>query len=65
MTTVQIHIPEIPHGHGLSFKNGIADGLLDSEEHAQTTHETNRASYQRGVEVGAALKRAIAPLVKA
>jgi hypothetical protein len=65
MKTIHLQIPEIPHGHGLSFKKGIADGLLDSGEHAQTTHETNRASYQRGKEVGAALKSAIAPLVKA
>ena len=24
MTTIQINIPEIPHGHGLSFKKGVA-----------------------------------------
>jgi hypothetical protein len=64
MTKVQIAIPPIPHGHGLSFKKGVADGLLDSEVHAETCHETNRASYRRGVEVGVALRSEIAPLVK-
>ena len=65
MTTIQINIPEIPHGHGLSFKKGVADGLLDNRDHQETPHETHAASYQRGIEVGAELKREIAKLVKA
>lgn len=65
MTTIEIEIPEIPHGHGLSFKKGIADALLDCRDHEQTPHETHAASYQRGLDVGAELKGAIARLVKA
>ncbi len=65
MTTVTLEVPEIPHGHGLSFKKGVADGLLDCREHESTPHETHSASYQRGHEVGAELKREIAKLVKA
>ena len=65
MTTIQIEIPEIPHGHGLSFKKGLADGLLDCRDHEATPHETHWASYKRGLEVGAELKREIAKLVKA
>ena len=64
MTNIQISIPPIPHGHGLSFKKGVADGLLDSEAYIESCHETNRASYRRGVEVGVALKAEIAQLVK-
>ena len=65
MTTIQIEIPEIPHGHGLSIKKGLADGLLDCRDHEATPHETHSASYKRGLEVGAELKREIAKLVKA
>lgn len=65
MTAVTIEIPEIPHGHGLSFKMGVADGLLDCRNHEATPHETHSASYQRGIEVGFELKREIAKLVKA
>ena len=65
MSTINLAIPDIPHGHGLSFKKGIADGLLDCRDHEQTPHKTHAASYQRGVEVGAELKCQIAKLVKA
>lgn len=65
MTTIlQIEIPEIPEGHGLSFKRGVADGLLDCREHEQEPHKTHSASYQRGFAVGVELKRKIAALVK-
>ena len=65
MATIQIEIPEIPHGHGMSFKSGVADGLLECREHEQTPHETHSASYERGLAVGAELRREIARLVKA
>ncbi len=65
MTIIQLNIPEIPHGHGLSFKKGIADGLLDCRDHEATPHETHSASYERGIEVGAELKHEIAKFVKA
>ena len=65
MATVQIEIPEIPHGHGLSFKKGVADGLLDTRSHESEPHETHSASYERGITVGADLKEKIALHVKA
>jgi hypothetical protein len=43
MTIIQIEIPEIPHGHGLSFKKGIADGLLDCSANEK---KTSRHSLQ-------------------
>jgi len=64
MGTITLEIPDIPHGHGLSFKRGVADGLLDSNAHKDVPHATNAASYGRGVDVGKALKAEIAPLVK-
>lgn len=64
MTNIQISIPPIPHGHGLSFEKGVADGLLGSEAYAETCHETHGASYRRGVGVGVALRSEIASLVK-
>lgn len=65
MATVQIDIPEIPHGHGLSFKKGVADGLLGTRSHENEPHETHSASYERGLAVGANLKKGIAAKVKA
>ncbi|WP_217992623.1 hypothetical protein [Polaromonas sp. AET17H-212] len=65
MTTIQAEIPEIPHGHGLSFKKGVADGLLECRNHEGAHHETHAASYQRGLAVGAELMREIARVVKA
>lgn len=64
MTSVTIEVPEIPRGHGLSFKKGVADGLLDCREHEASVHPTHLASYQRGVAVGVELKSKIARLVK-
>lgn len=65
MATIQIDIPEIPYGHGLSFKKGVADGLLDTHTHEGEPHETHSASYERGLAVGADLKEKIAGHVKA
>jgi hypothetical protein len=64
MATISVDIEEIPHGHGLSFKRGVSDGLLDSNEHDHEVHETNKASYRRGIEAGKKLKEDIAKLVK-
>ena len=65
MKKIEITIPDIPHGHGLSFKKGLADGLLEIEEHGSAYHETHAASYRRGYEVGEALKQEVAGQVKA
>lgn len=61
----KIAIPEIPHGHGLSFKKGVADGLLEKQEHKDTCHQTHLASYQSGYEIGETLRREIAKKVRA
>ena len=65
MDKIEIAIPNIPHGHGLSFKKGVADGILDSKDNESTCHETHKASYLRGYEVGKELKEKIAKKVKA
>jgi len=46
----------IPHGHGLSHKKGISDGLLERNDYAESIHETHRASYLRGVDEGRILR---------
>jgi hypothetical protein len=61
---VPLAIPKIPHGHGLSFKKGLAEGLLGSNEHLDGIHETHTASYHRGHAVGFLLRGDIAKLVK-
>lgn len=38
MAIIETEIPDIRHGHGLSFKRGLADGLLDSSEHQNLPH---------------------------
>ena len=65
MEKIEITIPDIPHGHGLSFKKGLADGLLENEDHKSTCHETHTASYCCGHDVGEALKKEVAKQVKA
>lgn len=69
MSRIELEIPEIPHGHGLSFKKGLADGLLGCRAHDEDPqtkpHKTHSASYERGILVGQQLKQDIAKLVKA
>lgn len=60
---IDLNIPDIPHGHGLSFKKGIADGLLEEDTNEGNYHETHGASYNRGKEVGENLRNLLAPLV--
>jgi hypothetical protein len=62
---MNIEIPKIPHGHGLSFKKGLSDALLETKEHQESCHETHLASYRSGYEIGESLKTAIAKKVKA
>ena len=63
MKTIEIAVPDIPHGHGLSFKKGLADGLLETQAHENTFHEPHAGSYRRGLEIGVALKEEIAKQV--
>lgn len=55
MSKVEIDIPVIPHGHGMSFKRGVADGILGASVHKQECHETHIASYQKGLQIGKSL----------
>lgn len=55
---------DIPHGHGLSFKKGVSDGLLDCSDYANNLPDGHNGSYARGVEEGIALRRAIALRVR-
>ena len=64
MPTITLPIEEIPHGHGLSTKRGIADGLLEETRGQGDVPNGHDASYQRGVEIGKELKRQIADLVR-
>lgn len=61
---LSIPIGDIPHGHGLSFKRGVADGLLDSNTHESEPHPTHSATYERGKIFGIQLKAEIAKHVK-
>lgn len=65
MPNIDIEIPEIPHGHGLSFKKGVADALLECQVHESECHPTHATSYKRGQETGSKLKEVIASHVKA
>ncbi len=65
MSNIEIQIEDIPHGHGLSFKRGVADGLLDFNSHQSQPHDTHAASYERGKSFGIQLKAEIAKRVKA
>ena len=55
---------DIPHGHGLSHKRGVSDGLLGKTAFEGEVHETHRASYRRGLQEGEALQQEIASRVK-
>jgi len=58
------NIAEIPHGHGLSFKKGIADGLLETKAHESGCPKTHLASYHKGLEFGEFLKKEVSVKVK-
>jgi len=60
MSREEIEIPEIPHGHGLSFKRGVADGLLESNQYEDEIHDTHSASYKKGQDVGKRMKQIVA-----
>lgn len=57
---LEVAIPDLPHGHGMSFKRGLADGLLRSTEFKAKTPITHLASYRLGHELGVQLKNEIA-----
>ena len=62
---MNIEISEIPHGHGLSFKKGVADALLETKDNESSCPKTHLASYHRGYEAGKTLRNIIAQKVSA
>lgn len=64
MPKITLSVEEIPHGHGLSTKHGIADGLLEETKYEGKVPNGHDASYQRGVEIGKKLMQQVASLVK-
>lgn len=61
---IKLEVSDIPHGHGLSFKRGVSDGLLEHNLFQNDIHSTNLHSYKRGLAVGQELKKQIANKVK-
>lgn len=55
---------DIPHGHGLSYKKGICDGLMGETKYSNLIHETHRLTYNKGVEEGKNIKESISSRVK-
>lgn len=59
----QANIPELPHGHGGSFKKGIVDGLMGNPEPSKVPNGHD-CSYRKGLEYGQSLQAAVAEAVK-
>lgn len=55
---------DIPHGHGLSHKKGLSDGLLDETRFADGLPNGHDASYRRGFEEGSTLRDTIARRIR-
>ena len=59
---------DIPHGHGLSFKKGVADALLSEcrgyRSHKHKLPNGHSASYRRGYGEGVKLKKVISKRVR-
>ena len=55
---------DIPHGHGLSYKRGISDGIRGERRYEGEVHETHLASYQRGVEEGEVIRKSVGDRVR-
>lgn len=64
MSISEITTQDIPHGHGLSFKRGLADGLLNAKTHEDACPKTHRATYRKGLEEGKALVEQVALRVR-
>lgn len=57
-------IKELPHGHGLSFKKGVSDGLLDEKIYESKLPNGHENSYKLGVRYGAELQEKVKQKVK-
>jgi hypothetical protein len=63
---IELNVPnELPHGHGASFKKGIADAILESARteliHTPEGHEESR---KKGMAVGEEIVKFVSALVK-
>ena len=60
-----LDIPDISHGHGLSFKKGIVDGILGENRFENDLPDGGHSSsYKKGYDLGESLKSEIATKVK-
>ena len=64
MPSFSLDLEDIPHGHGMSTKRGIADGLLDESRYEGNVPNGHEASYRRGVKAGKELRTQVADAVK-
>ena len=55
---------DIPHGHGLSFKKGVSDGLMERDGIDDNRPNGHEESYRRGVSEGISLRQTIALRVR-
>ena len=63
--TVKYESSGIPHGHGLSFKKGLVDGLRERESpDSNKLPEGHDHSYDRGLSVGKDLRQQITGFVR-
>ena len=63
---IELEIPdELPHGHGASFKKGIANAILESAKtelaHTPEGHEDSR---KKGMNVGDEIVKLVSRIVK-
>ncbi|MGZ0018712.1 hypothetical protein [Nitrosomonas sp. wSCUT-2] len=63
---IKLTIPdELPHGHGASFKKGIADALLESARSEWLhTPEGHNESREKGQVVGKEIAKLVSKIVK-
>ncbi|WP_226562169.1 hypothetical protein [Salipiger thiooxidans] len=61
---LQIEIPELPHGHGGSFKRGISDGMFGNALDEQGQPNGHERSYRLGYERGEMMRAAVANMVR-
>ena len=64
MPTISLPQEEIPHGHGLSFKRGVSDGILGLNQYSSEIHPTHSQSYSRGKDIGIEIRKEVATLVQ-
>ncbi len=64
MTTQDIQIEEIPHGHGSSFKKGVSDGVLNENNFKEKLPHGHKSSYEKGLTFGKYLQDIITKKIK-